>query len=155
MPGISGRRRAAGGHAGESAHPQDHSKPRKTHEGHPWRQEKIILAEKLDNYVMEELHLCIENIRIISKYPLHTLIDATVSDKDNVNFRNMHIVYNSIDRVFTFLALYFSVKDLIGDEEMSTVKFGIKIQQLSRFMDYIGAKLNSKIEREENERPNS
>ena len=36
---------------------------------------------------------------------------------------------------------------------MSTVKFGIKIQQLSRFMDYIGAKLNSKIEREENERP--
>lgn len=47
------------------------------------------------------------------------------------------------------------IKDLIGDEEMSTVKFGIKIQQLSRFMDYIGAKLNSKIEREENERPNS
>ena len=84
-------------------------------EGEDEDSKKLILAKKLDNYVMEELHLCIENIRIISKYPLHTLIDATVSDKDNVNFRNMHIVYNSIDRVFTFLALYFSVKDLIGD----------------------------------------
>lgn len=44
------------------------------------------------------------------------------------------------------------IKDLIGDEEMSTVKFGIKIQQLSRFMDYIGAKLNSKIAEDENGR---
>ena len=76
---------------------------------------KLILAEKMDAYVMRELHQCLENIRIISRYPLHTLINATVSDKDNVNFRNMHIVYNSIDRVFTVLALYFSIKDLIGD----------------------------------------
>ena len=76
---------------------------------------KLILAEKLDTYVMDSLHQCVENIRIISTYPLHTLINATVSDKDNVNFRNMQIVYNSIDRVFTLLALYFSVKDLIGD----------------------------------------
>ena len=64
---------------------------------------------------MDSLHQCVENIRIISMYPLHTLINATVSDKDNVIFRNMHIVYSSIDQVFTLLALYFSVKDLIGD----------------------------------------
>ena len=76
---------------------------------------KLILAEKLDNCVMDSLHQCVENIRIISMYPLHTLINATVSDKDNVIFRNMHIVYSSIDQVFTLLALYFSVKDLIGD----------------------------------------
>lgn len=84
-------------------------------EGEDDDSKKLILAEKLDKYVMDELYNCVENIRILARYPLHTLIDATVTDRDNVNFRNMHIVYNSMDRVFTILALYFSVKDLIGD----------------------------------------
>ena len=84
-------------------------------DGEDEEEKKLILSEKLDKYVMDELYACVENIRILARYPLHVLIDATVTDRDNVNFRNMHIVYNSIDRVFTILALYFSVKDLIGD----------------------------------------
>lgn len=84
-------------------------------EGEDEDSKKLKLVETLDKNVMEELRSCIENIRIISRYPLHTLINATVADKDNVNFRNMHIVYNSIDKVFTILALYFSVKEYIGD----------------------------------------
>ena len=113
---------------------------------------KIILAEKLDNYVMEELRLCIENIRILSKYPLHTLIDATVSDKDNVNFRNMHIVYNSIDRVFTILALYFSVKDLVKDispifksytKTINNLKNVEKLSDMFSLTDYFSDKVLS------------
>ncbi len=113
---------------------------------------KIILAEKLDNYVMEELRLCIENIRILSKYPLHTLIDATVSDKDNVNFRNMHIVYNSIDRVFTILALYFSVKDLVKDispifksytKTINNLKNVEKLSDMFSLTDYFSNKVLS------------
>lgn len=113
---------------------------------------KIILAEKLDNYVMEELRLCIENIRILSKYQLHTLIDATVSDKDNVNFRNMRIVYNSIDRVFTILALYFSVKDLVKDispifksytKTINNLKNVEKLSDMFSLTDYFSDKVLS------------
>jgi len=77
---------------------------------------KLILAEILDKAVMDELRQCITNIRIIMTCPLYEPIKATsLADMNNVHFRNMHIVYNNIDRVFTLLALYFSVKDLIGD----------------------------------------
>ena len=41
VPGVSGRRRAAGGHTGEPPYPQDHPQPRKAHEGLPRRQEKV------------------------------------------------------------------------------------------------------------------
>lgn len=76
---------------------------------------KLKLVEILDARVMDELHQCVENIRIFMTYPLYTPIKTLMDNSENVNFRNMNIVYNSIDRVFTFLALYFSVKDLIGD----------------------------------------
>lgn len=36
------------------------------------------------------------------------------------------------------------IKELIGDKDMSTVKFGAKMQQMSKFMEYIGAKMKSK-----------
>ena len=121
-------------------------------DGEDEESKKIILAEKLDNYVMEELRSCIENIRILSKYPLHTLIDATVSDKDNVNFRNMHIVYNSIDRVFTILALYFSVKDLVKDispifksytKTINNLKNVEKLSDMFSLTDYFSDKVLS------------
>ena len=41
VPGVPGRRRAAGGHPREPAHAQDHPQSRKAHEGHPRRQEKV------------------------------------------------------------------------------------------------------------------
>ena len=121
-------------------------------EGEDEDSKKLILAEKMDKYVMEELRLCIENIRILSKYPLHTLIDATVSDKDNVNFRNMHIVYNSIDRVFTILALYFSVKDLVKDispifksytKTINNLKNVEKLSDMFSLTDYFSDKVLS------------
>ena len=40
VPGIPGRRRAAGGHAREPSHPQDHPQSRKAHESRS-RQEKV------------------------------------------------------------------------------------------------------------------
>ena len=37
-----------------------------------------------------------------------------------------------------------NIKELIGDKDMSTLKFGAKMQQMSKFIDYLGAKVRSK-----------
>lgn len=37
-----------------------------------------------------------------------------------------------------------TIKELIGDKDMSTVKFGAKMQQMSKFINYIGSKARSK-----------
>lgn len=37
-----------------------------------------------------------------------------------------------------------NIKELIGDKDMSTVKFGAKMQQMSKFIDYLSAKVRSK-----------
>lgn len=39
---------------------------------------------------------------------------------------------------------WINIKELIGDKDMSTVKFGAKMQQMSKFIDYLSAKVRSK-----------
>ena len=40
------------------------------------------------------------------------------------------------------------IKELIGDKDMSTVKFGAKMQQMKKFIDYLSAKVRSKKSKE-------
>lgn len=41
-----------------------------------------------------------------------------------------------------------NIKELIGDKDMSTVKFGAKMQQMKKFIDYLSAKVRSKKSKE-------
>ena len=48
-----------------------------------------------------------------------------------------------------------NIKELIGDKDMSTVKFGAKMQQMTKFIDYLGAKYRTKKTNELKELLNS
>lgn len=42
------------------------------------------------------------------------------------------------------------IKEKMGDQDMPSVKYGIKIQQLERFMEYIGDKITMRFEKAAN-----
>lgn len=44
------------------------------------------------------------------------------------------------------------IKEKMGDQDMPSVKYGIKVQQLERFMEYIGDKIRIRIEKDINKK---
>ena len=46
------------------------------------------------------------------------------------------------------------IKEKMGDQDMPSVKYGIKVQQLERFMEYIGDKIRIRIEKDINKKLN-
>lgn len=40
-----------------------------------------------------------------------------------------------------------TIKEKLGDQEIPSVKYGIKVQQLERFMEYIGDKIKMRLEK--------